>query len=68
MNQGTRLKLRKGSIMKHTLKFKFEKDTKHTHRYVESKGGKPPVLRTLYIQKWAVKGPPEWLTVTIEDK
>jgi len=49
---------------KQILKFKVEKETKNTFRYAEVSEGKPPVLGTIYIQKWL--SPPEKLTVTIE--
>jgi hypothetical protein len=29
------------------------KETKNTVRYEEPEGGEPPVIGTLYIQKWA---------------
>ena len=43
------------------------KETKDTVRYEESEGDQPPVVGTLYLQKWAVHrlGDPETLTVTI---
>ena len=31
----------------------LEKETKNTVRYAEKTEGKPPVIGTLYIQKWA---------------
>jgi hypothetical protein len=49
---------------KQVLKFAVEKETKNTFRYAEQSEGKPPVLGTVYVQKW-VK-PPAELTVTIE--
>jgi len=36
------------------IKFKREKETKNTVRFQEEPGpGKPPVIGTLYLQKWA---------------
>lgn len=49
---------------KQTLTFTKEKETKNTFRYAEDTKGKPPVLGTIYIQKWLA--PPDKLTVTIE--
>jgi len=47
------------------IKMKREKETKNTYRYSEDETrGEPPVLNTLYIQKWV--DPPEEITVTIE--
>jgi hypothetical protein len=46
--------------------FEMEKETKNTVRYAEVAAGKPPVIGTLYIQKWALKGSPKKLKVTIE--
>ena len=46
--------------------FEMEKETKNTVRYAEVTAGQPPVIGTLYIQKWALKGPPKKLKVTIE--
>jgi hypothetical protein len=49
---------------------KKERETKNTVRYeeVESESGEPPVIGTLYVQKWALKrlGSPEQIRVTIE--
>jgi hypothetical protein len=45
------------------------KETKGTYVYEEplGEGGKPPVLKTRYIQKWALgSNPPEKIKVTIE--
>lgn len=46
--------------------FEIEKETKNAVRYKEVVAGQPPAIGTLYIQKWAVKGPPKKLKVTIE--
>ena len=44
------------------------KETKNTIRYEEPAGGEPPIIGTLYIQKWATHRleEPETITVTIE--
>ena len=46
--------------------FQMEKETKNTIRYAEVAEGQPPVIGTLYVQKWAVKGTPQKLMVTID--
>ena len=45
------------------------KETKGTYVYEEelAEGGKPPVLKTQYIQKWVLgSNPPNKIKVTIE--
>ena len=45
------------------------KETKGTYVYEEEtdEGGKPPILKSQYIQKWALgSNPPEKIKVTIE--
>ncbi|MHB1885548.1 MAG: hypothetical protein ACYCVV_11120 [Acidimicrobiales bacterium] len=44
------------------------KETKNTVRYEETTGSEPPIVGTLYLQKWAAHRPedPEVITVTIE--
>jgi hypothetical protein len=44
------------------------KETKGTYVYEEEPGeGKPPVLKTQYLQKWALgSNPPTKIKVTIE--
>ena len=45
------------------------KETKGTYVYEEElgEGGKPPVLKTQYIQKWVLgSNPPDKIRVTIE--
>ena len=50
-----------------TLAFIVERETKNTVRYQEEADGKPPVVGTLYVQRWALgQPPPQRLTVTIE--
>ena len=51
-----------------TLVFVTERETKNTVRFQEeATSGKPPVVGTLYVQRWALGEPlPQRLTVTIE--
>ena len=50
-----------------TLVFATERETKNTVRFQEEANGKPPVIGTLYVQRWALGEPlPQRLTVTIE--
>jgi hypothetical protein len=44
------------------------KETKNTIRYEEPESGDPPIIGTLYLQKWATHRleDPETITVTIE--
>ena len=50
-----------------TLVFVTERETKNTVRFQEEASGKPPVIATLYVQRWALGEPlPQRLTVTIE--
>ena len=50
-----------------TLVFATERETKNTVRFQEEASGKPPVIGTLYVQRWALGEPlPQRLTVTIE--
>jgi hypothetical protein len=50
------------------LTLRRAKETKNTVRYEESEGDQPPVIGTLYLQKWAVHRleDPETITVTVE--
>jgi len=54
--------------MEKTLKFKLERLTKNTARYQEEpQPGNPPVIGTLYVQKWYLgEPPPQEITVTIK--
>jgi hypothetical protein len=37
----------------------LEKETKNTIRYAEiTEDGKPPAVRTIYVQRWALGNPP----------
>jgi hypothetical protein len=38
------------------LTFELERDTKNTYRFQEVPKGAPPLIGTLYIQKWAFEG------------
>jgi hypothetical protein len=46
--------------------FEFEKETKNTIRYAEIAKGEPPVIGTLYVQKWALPESPKKIKVTLE--
>ena len=46
--------------------FEVEKETKNTIRYAEKAEGQPPVIGTIYIQKWAMKGTPKQVKITLE--
>jgi hypothetical protein len=50
------------------LSFERERETKNTVRYEEQVTDQPPVVGTLYLQKYALNrlGNPELLRVTIE--
>lgn len=39
----------------HTVMFTFDKETKNTVRYQEKESDGPPVVGTLYLQKWAIR-------------
>ena len=52
--------------MKIERAFEIEKETKNTLRYTEVAEGQPPVVGTLYIQKWVFKGVPKRIQVTID--
>jgi len=49
-----------------TLTFELERDTKNTYRFQEVAKGEPPLIGTLYVQKWAFEGTPKSITVTIK--
>lgn len=50
----------------HTAVLKLEKETKGTRKYQEVEvPGKPPVIGTLYVQKWAA-GTSDVIKVTLE--
>ena len=51
---------------KEVVKFEFEKETKNSVRYKEApEDGKPPIMGTLYVQKWFA-GNAKTLQVSIE--
>lgn len=55
--------------MKLEATFTLERETKNTYRYQEepSGSGKPPIIGTLYLQKWAVGSPPpRRIRITVE--
>lgn len=55
-------------MSKHTIQFKREKETKNTVRFEEvPEKGKPPIMGTLYLQKW-VAGSASELTVVLDVK
>lgn len=49
------------------LGFRRERETKNTVRFEEAVSDTPPVVGTLYVQKWALHrlGEPAAITVTI---
>jgi hypothetical protein len=54
--------------MAKTVKFEIEKEVKHSIRYKEiCEQGSPPVIGSIYVQKWFADGAKE-LTITIEKK
>ena len=51
-----------------TIKFTLERETKNTVRYMEDSEGKPPIVGTIYLQKWALgTDPPKTLKVVVSD-
>ena len=52
--------------MKFERSFDIEKETKNTLRYAEVAEGQPPIVGTLYVQKWAFKGTPKRIKVTLD--
>lgn len=46
--------------------FDYEKATKNTIRYKEVTDGQPPLIGTVYIQKWGLTGTPKKIKMTIE--
>ena len=49
------------------LEFELERETKNTFRYAEVTEGQPPVVGTIYIQKWKIgKNPPANIRVMVE--
>lgn len=46
--------------------FEVEKETKNTIRYTEVAEGEPPIMGTIYVQKWAMKEIPKKIKVTLE--
>lgn len=53
-------------MSKEVIQFEFEKETKNSVRYKEvPEEGKPPIVGSLYVQKWFV-GNAKILKVSIE--
>ena len=51
-----------------TIKFTLERETKNTVRYMEDSEGKPPIVGTIYLQKWALgTTPPKALKVVVTE-
>ena len=51
-----------------SITFTLERETKNTIRYQEDSNGNPPVIGTLYLQKWLLgDSPPKKLTVTVAE-
>jgi hypothetical protein len=46
------------------VEMEYERSTRNTHRFLEA--GAPPKVGTLYVQKWAFRGTPKRIRVTIE--
>ena len=50
------------------LTFEFERETKNTLRYKENpEFGKPVIVGTIYVQKFAFQDSPGILKVTVEE-
>ncbi len=59
---------KKGNSKTHVVAFTKEKETKNTVKFEEKpEAGQPPVIGTLYVQRWVV-GEATELTVTVEVK
>ena len=52
--------------MEKTITFELERDTKNTYRFQEVANGEPPLIGTLYVQKWAFENKPQTITTTIK--
>ena len=52
--------------MEQTIAFELERETKNTYRFQEVVKGAPPLIGTLYLQKWAFETAPRAITVTIK--
>ena len=60
-----KMSLAGGCRMQRTLIFELERDTTNTFRFQEVAQGAPPLIGTLYIQKWPFENIPKTITVTI---
>ena len=47
------------------IKMKLERETKNCYRFQEVAEGQPPIIGTLYVQKWFFKGTPFEITVKV---
>lgn len=46
--------------------FEIEKETANTYRFKEVARGKPPAVKTIYVQKWLFEREPKRIKVIIE--
>lgn len=53
-------------MMKLEQAFEMDKETKNTIRYAAVTEGTPPAIETVYVQKWALKGVPKKIKLTLE--
>jgi len=53
--------------MREELVFELERETKNCYRFQEKTRGKPPIVGTLYVQKWAFERTPKEVRVVIEE-
>jgi hypothetical protein len=61
------MSLKRKGVRRVKVKFKKDRDTKNTVRFDEViEPGKPPVIGTLYVQKWFA-GDREEIVIEIED-
>jgi len=60
--RGCEKKMNKKSVV-----LEYEKSTKNTYRYSEKNTDNPPVIGTVYIQRYVVKNsPPDEIKITLE--
>ena len=52
--------------MERTVTFELERDTKNTCRFQDVANGEPPLIGTLYIQKWAFEKAPKTIKASIK--
>ena len=53
-------------VVEKTITFELQPDTKNTYRFQEVVKGEPPLIGTLYVQRWAFETKPQTITVTIK--